>query len=101
MLFASYTKAYSEIQTIPMIEEEKNPNESSLNLELQAYRGDGERFGTPLSDVPSESESIHSSFSETSNWTKGRSRQRLRVPSSLKENNFISKAVVERKIKMR
>eukprot|EP00347_Sterkiella_histriomuscorum_P019545 403341223 len=41
--------------------------------------------------------SIESHYSKASNWTKGRSRQRLKVPTSLKNNNQISKGVKERK----
>jgi hypothetical protein len=63
-------------------------------------------FGESSSSVSSEcvSESDDSDLtylSNCSNWTKGRSKQRLKVPNSLKHNNFISKAVIERKIKMR
>jgi hypothetical protein len=51
---------------------------------------------SPSVDV-SDSDSSHSGQSDASNWTKGRSRQRLRVPNSLRNNNFISKSVIERK----
>ena len=41
--------------------------------------------------------SDESDVSGASNWTKGRSRQRLKVPRTLKGNNFISKGVKARK----
>jgi hypothetical protein len=54
----------------------------------------------PLSDSEysecSES-SIESHLSRASNWTKGKSRQRLKVPVSLKNNDQIAKTVKERK----
>ncbi len=53
-----------------------------------------------LSDQHSDN-SDASFESNCSNWTKGKNKQRLRVPNSLKNNNQISKAVIERKIKLR
>ena len=47
-------------------------------------------------DISNAEESEHSILSNCSNWTKGRSRQRLRVPSSLKDSNQISIAVKEK-----
>ncbi|CDW74415.1 non-histone chromosomal protein 6 [Stylonychia lemnae] len=48
-----------------------------------------------LSHYSESSQESH--YSKASNWTKGRSRQRLKVPVSLKNNNQISKAVKDRK----
>jgi hypothetical protein len=51
---------------------------------------------SPSADV-SDSDFSHSGQSDASDWTKGRSRQRLRVPNSLRNNNFISESVIESK----
>ena len=49
------------------------------------------------SDLEFMQSSDESDVSGASNWTKGRSRQRLKVPRTLKGNNFISKGVKARK----
>jgi len=44
-------------------------------------------------DFDDSNNSFSSGLSKASNWTKGRSRQRLKVPKSLKNNNYISTTV--------
>lgn len=48
-----------------------------------------------------DADDLLSVISGSSNWTHGRSKQRLQIPNSLKGNNAISKAVVDRKIQHR
>lgn len=42
------------------------------------------------------SDSCESIISDISNWTQGRSRQRLKAPESLKDNNLIALNVIEK-----
>jgi hypothetical protein len=79
-------------------EEEKGGNHVNDDIIPKDFSvGENTPHSFSDSDSDDSESSIESHLSRASNWTKGRSRQRLKVPVSLKNNNFISKAVKERK----